>query len=77
MSAPTKHTSITVAQHATGDFAQDQQTRTWVLPPGMPEPHPVQIVEYAQRRSPNSAGYRMAGTAQMALRCTLLWSTRL
>jgi hypothetical protein len=49
MSAPTKHTSITVAYHATGDFAQDQQTRTWVLPPGMPEPHPVQIVEYAQR----------------------------
>jgi hypothetical protein len=48
MSAPTKDTSITVAHRATGDFAQDQQTRTWVLPPGIPEPHPVQIVEYAK-----------------------------
>ena len=49
MSAPTRETSITAAHRATGDFAQDQQTRTWILPPGIPEPHPVQIVDYAQR----------------------------
>jgi hypothetical protein len=49
MSAPTDQTSITSAHRATGDFAQDQQTRSWILPPGIPEPHPVQIIDYAQR----------------------------
>jgi hypothetical protein len=53
MSAPTRDTSITVPHRTAGDFAQDRQTRTWVLPPGIPEPHPVQIVEYSQREIAN------------------------
>jgi hypothetical protein len=48
MSAPTEETSITIAHRAGGDFAQDPQTRSWILPSGIPEPHPVQIIRYAQ-----------------------------
>jgi hypothetical protein len=47
MSAPTEETSITVAQPAIGGFAQDPQTRSWVLP-GSFEPNPVQIMRYTQ-----------------------------
>lgn len=48
MSAPTEETSITIAHRARGDFAQDPQTRSWILSPGVPEPHPAQIIRYTQ-----------------------------
>lgn len=48
MSTQTDETSITFAQHAIGHFAQDPQTRSWVLSIGHPAPNPEQIKRYSQ-----------------------------
>jgi hypothetical protein len=48
MSAPTRDTSITVARGAIGDYAQDIQTRSWILPTGVPGPSIEQIRRYSQ-----------------------------
>lgn len=48
MSTQTDETSITFAQRVIGHFAQDPQTRSWVLSIGHRGPTPEQIMRYSQ-----------------------------
>jgi len=48
MSAPTRDTSITFPRRAIGDYAQDIQTRSWILPTEPLEPTAAQILRYTQ-----------------------------